>query len=101
MAYRSRLIEVVKYGNLPEYLAVIDAMNNRAQATGRIPATVLTPVAGLSNQVITETEFEDMTAYQAQVDSFWSDDEAIQLWRSKAAITMEGQSHSELLFVVT
>jgi hypothetical protein len=98
MPYRSRIIETVKYGSLPEYLTAIRDLNRIAESRGRVPSRVLTPVAGVSNQVILETEFPDMATLEAQINDFWGDDEALGVWRSKAAVTVEGASYSELLF---
>jgi hypothetical protein len=98
MPYRSRIIETVKYGSLPEYLSTIRDLNRIAESRGRVPSQVLTPVVGVSNQVVLETEFPDLTTLEAQINDFWADEEALRVWRSKAAVTVEGETYSELLF---
>ena len=95
--YRFRLIAQVKYGHFKEYSELSNKMNALCRERGWTEFTVLIPVVGVGNEVISEADYPDLATFQKAGEAFQTDAEAMNLSRSFADHTVQGSSRSELL----
>jgi hypothetical protein len=98
--YRSRLIAQVKYGHFKDYLELSKKMNELSRERGWTEYTILTPVAGVANEVIAEADYPDLATFEKEGDAFQADAEAMALNRSFAEHTVQGSARSELLATI-
>jgi hypothetical protein len=95
--YQLRNTVTVRYGKFREYHAAMGQLNEIARQRGWREASLLVPVAGVDNQYICQWGFETLADYERETESFYSDTEAMKVFRSAAELVIEGTSTSELL----
>jgi hypothetical protein len=98
---RFRNLCTVKYGQFREYFAACEELNAICRARGWAQATVLTPVAGLDNQVIVEFEYPDIETFNRESTAAQTDVEFMKVFRSTAEMIYPESGRSELLEVAT
>ena len=95
--YRFRNITQVKYGHFKDYFELSTKLNELARERGWTEFTLLSPVAGVANEVIAEADFPDLATFEKESDAFQFDAEAMNLDRSFAEHIVQGSARSELL----
>lgn len=94
--YRHRFYTQVLYGHFPAALTVWEQLNELARSRGWAESTFWVPTVGVMNELVVETGYPDLAAYQRQTDAFFSDPEAMKLFRSLNEFVAEGSGHDEL-----
>ena len=95
--YQMRNTVTVRYGKFREYHAAMEQLNEIARQRGRVEATLLVPVAGVDNQYVCQWEYETLADYERESESFYTDADAMKVFRGAADFVIEGSSRSELL----
>ncbi|HVB71290.1 MAG TPA: hypothetical protein VND83_07305 [Acidimicrobiales bacterium] len=67
------------------------------RARGWAESRLLSPVAGVGNEIVIEWEYPDLATFQKEMDSFLADQEAFQLFRAGGQYFVEGSIRNELL----
>jgi hypothetical protein len=96
MAYRHRYTTVVKYGHFNDVASVFHQLNEIAAARGWAQSRILVPFVGTNNEISVETEYADLATFEREMDAFYSDAEAMKVWRSAADYMVEGSSRDAL-----
>ena len=97
MAYRTRMIAMIKYGHFGEYLKMVKKLDEIGRARGWAAARLFVPTAGAGNELIIESEYPDLATLQKEHEEFYADEQAFQVFRSGAEHIVEGSVRSELL----
>jgi hypothetical protein len=95
--YRARAIVQVKFGRFKEYAEICEQVNQVARARGWAESTFWVPTTGTVNQVIIETEYPDLAAFQREEAAFYSDSEAMGLIARAVECLVEGSGRTELI----
>jgi hypothetical protein len=95
--YQMRNTVTVRYGKFREYHAAMEQLNEIARQRGWVEARHLVPVAGVDNQYVCQWEYETLADYERETESFFTDAEAMKVFRGAAEFVIEGSSMSELL----
>jgi hypothetical protein len=95
--YQLRNTVTVRYGKFREYHAAMEQLNEIARQRGWLEASLFVPVAGVDNQYICQWNYETLADYERETEGFYSDTEAMKVFRSAAKLVIEGTSRSELL----
>jgi hypothetical protein len=95
--YQQRNTVTVRYGKFREYHAAMEQLNEIARQRGWREASMFVPVAGVDNQYICQWDFETLADYERETEAFFSDAEAMKVFRGAAEFVIEGTSTSELL----
>ncbi len=95
--YQQRNTVTVRYGKFREYHAAMEQLNEIARQRGWVEAKRFVPVTGVDNQYICQWEFETLADYERETESFYTDTEAMKVFRGAAEFVIEGTSMSELL----
>lgn len=95
--YQLRNTITVRYGQFREYHAAMEQLNEIARQRGWVEAKRFVPVAGVDNQYVCQWEYETLADYERETESFYTDTEAMKVFRSAAEFVTEGTSMSELL----
>ena len=94
--YRHRLTVQIQYGHFKENLEVWEQLNELARSRGWQESTFWTPAVGTANEFVVETDYPDLATFQQQGDAFFSDSEAMTLFRSTSEHVVEGSGYDEL-----
>ncbi len=95
--YQIRNTVTVRYGKFREYHAAMEQLNEIARQRGWVEPKRFVPVAGVDNQYICQWEYETLADFERETESFYTDTEAMKVFRSAAEFVIEGTSTSELL----
>jgi len=99
--YRYREIQQVVYGHFNEFIKAWHELGAICQKRGWPEPSVWTPIVGVGNETIVETEYRDLASFQKAYEAFQSDAEAMKVYRGLAGIIVQGSSRSEILEPVT
>ncbi len=97
MAYRARQIGIIKYGQFGDYLKTFKKLEEVCRARGWAASRLLSPVAGVGNEIVIETDYPDLATFQKELDSFYADEEAFKLFRAGGQYFVEASIRNELL----
>jgi hypothetical protein len=95
--YRQRIRQQILYGQFREYTEIAEKVIALRQKLGLAPATLWAPTVGTANEVVWEIDYPDLASFERDNDSFYSNAEAMELWRLLWQITVQGSTHDELL----
>ena len=95
--YQIRNTVTVRYGKFRECHAAVEQLNEIARQRGWVEPKRFVPVAGVDNQYICQWEYETLADFERETESFYTDTEAMKVFRSAAEFVIEGTSTSELL----
>jgi hypothetical protein len=95
--YQLRNTVTVRYGKFREYHAAMEQLNEIARQRGWVEAKRFVPVAGVDNQYVRQWEYESLADFERETESFYTDAEAMKVFRDAAELVIEGSSTSELL----
>ena len=95
--YQMRNTVTVRYGKFREYHAAMEQLNEIARQRGWVEATLLVPVAGVDNQYVCQWEYATLADYERETESFYTDADAMKVFRGAADFVIEGSGRSELL----
>jgi hypothetical protein len=95
--YRQRMRQQVAYGRFREYMEIADALVTRRRELGLAAPTLWAPVVGAGNEVVWETEFPDLAAFERENAAFHADAEVMERWRSLWQLAVPGSTYDELL----
>jgi hypothetical protein len=87
----------VVYGQYREYLEIAAAVIGLARKRGLPAPTLLAPVTGTANDVIWETDYPDLPAFQRDNGAFYADAELMEQWRRLWQHVVQGSVQDELL----
>jgi hypothetical protein len=95
--YRFRFLVQVRYGHFKEHLEAWEQLNEISRSRGWAEATFWVPSPGTANEFIGEIDYPDLATYQREGEAFFSDTEAMKLFRSAMDLVIEGTGRTELL----
>jgi len=95
--YQMRNTVTVRYGKFREYHTAMEQLNEIARQRGWVEATLLVPVAGVDNQYVCQWDYPTLADYERETESFYTDSDAMKVFRGAADFVIEGTSRSELL----
>jgi hypothetical protein len=101
MMYRHRAYQQVVYGRFNDFLKTIEGLNAVAHQRGWPESSVWAPVVGTGNEAVLEAEYADLASFARVNSSFYSDAEAMKLYRGLAQFIVQGSAHDELIEMVT
>src|SRR5438105_13718872 len=96
MAFRVRMISEVKYGEFGAYLETVRRLSKIIEARGWAPCRIMVPTAGRNNEIVVETEYPDLAAFEAENAAFYGDSEAFEAFRAGAEFIVRGSSRTEI-----
>lgn len=99
--YRHRAYQQVVYGRFNDFLKTVEGLNAVARKHGWPESSVWGPVVGTANEAVVEEEYSDLASFEKYKVAFESDAEAMKLFRSSAALIVQGSAHDELLEMIT
>jgi hypothetical protein len=94
---RNRAIQTIKYGHFKEALEALTELNRICGEKGLNSSTFWSPLAGINNEIIIETEYESLADFERDAGAFYSDPDVMSLWRSMSEHVIEGSGRSELI----
>jgi hypothetical protein len=94
---RNRVIQTIKYGHFKEALEALTELNRVCVEKGLNSSSFWSPLSGINNELIIETEYESLADFERDSAGFYSDPDVMSLWRSAAEYVIEGSGRSELL----
>src|SRR5437660_11954220 len=97
MANRHRLMSTVKYGRFNDFVSNIKELNEICAARGWSPMRMMAPVVGENNLVVVESDYPDLATFEREMNEFYSDAEAMKVWRAGGDVIIEGTARDELL----
>jgi hypothetical protein len=95
--YRQRIRQQILYGQFREYAEIAEKVIELRQRLGLAPASLWAPTVGAANEVVWEIDYPDLTNFQRDNESFYSNAEAMEQWRLLWQLTVQGSTHDELL----
>jgi hypothetical protein len=95
--YRSRMRCEVVYGHFADVLRVMEEVNVLVRDRGWSEATIWTPTVGKGNELISEVDYPDLATLEREGEAFYSDAEAMALWRKTSEHIVQGSVYTELL----
>lgn len=95
--YRHRIRQQILYGQFREYLEVAEELMARREKLGLAASTLWAPTFGTANEVVWETDYPDLGAYERENAAFYSDADAMEQWRRLWQYTVQGSIRDELL----
>jgi hypothetical protein len=87
----------VVYGHFADVLRVMDELNKLMRDRGWSEFTSWTPTVGKGNELIFEAEYTDLATFERETQAFFSDAEAMALWRQAGEHIVQGSFYSELV----
>lgn len=94
---RERVIQTIRYGYFREARDGLEELARLCGEKGLRVFTCWAPVAGVSNEMIIETEYESLEEFEREQVAFYSDADIMKRWRDVAQYVIEGSGRSELL----
>jgi hypothetical protein len=79
-----------------EVLDLIREVDDIQAAAGRATGTVWTQVVGQFNEIVIETDYPDLTAYERETAALMSDPAAMKLFGRFEEITVSDKGYNEL-----
>lgn len=95
--YRHRIRQQVRYGQFREYMQIADGVIALRENLGLARARLWAPAVGAANEIVWETDYPDLAAFERENDLFYGDAEAMRQWRELWQLTVQGTIHDELL----
>jgi hypothetical protein len=94
---RERIVQTVKYGQFREALEAYTELNRTCGEKGLRPSTFWAPVAGVTNELVIETEYPSLADFERESAAFYGDADTMKLVRNAAQYIIEGSGRSELI----
>jgi len=94
---RNRVIQTIKYGHFKEALEALTELNRICGEKGLTSSTFWSPLSGINNELIIETEYDSLADFERDSAGFYSDPDVMSLWRSAGDHVIEGSGRSELI----
>jgi hypothetical protein len=94
---RNRAIQTIKYGHFKEALEALTELNRVCGEKGLTSSTFWSPLAGINNEIIIETEYQSLADFERDAAAFYSDPDVMSLWRSMSEHVIEASGRSELI----
>ena len=95
--YRHRIRQQILYGMFREYLEIAEEVMARREKLGLAASTLWAAAFGTANEVVWETDYSDLAAYERENEVFYSDAEAMEQWRRLWQHAVQGSVSDELL----
>jgi hypothetical protein len=95
--YQSINRVTVRYGKFREYHSAMQHLNEICRERGWVQGRLLVPMAGVDNEYIMQHDYDSLANYEREGEAFYSDPEAMKVFRDAAAFVIEGTSRSEIL----
>jgi hypothetical protein len=95
--YRHRIRQQILYGQFREYLEVAEEVMALREKLGLAASTLWAPTFGTANEVVWETDYPDLAAYERENEAFYSDAEVMKQWRRLWQHAVQGSIRDELL----
>ena len=95
--YRHRIRQQILYGQFREYLEIAEEVIALRRKLGLAAPTLWVPTFGTSNEVVWETDYPDLAAFQRENETFYSDAETMEQWRRLWQYAVQGSVQDELL----
>jgi hypothetical protein len=87
----------VAYGQFREYMQIADEVAAGRAKLGLAAPTLWSPVVGAGNEIVWETEYPDLAAFERENDAFHADASLMERWRALWQLVVPGSTHDELL----
>ena len=94
---RERVIQTVKYGQFREAREKVDELSRICETKGLRPLTCWVPLAGVTNELIIETEYPSLADFERENAAFYSDPDTMRALRGIAEHVIEGSGRAELI----
>ena len=94
---RERVFQTIKYGYFREALETLTELNRVCGEMGLRPMTFWAPVAGVTNELIIETEYASLADFEREVAALYADADAMKVVRRLSEYIVEGSGRSELI----
>jgi len=95
--YRHRMCQQILYGQFREYMEVAGEVMARREKLGLGASRLWAPAFGTANEVVWETDYANLAAYERENEVFYSDVEAMEQWRRLWQFAVQGSISDELL----
>src|SRR5207244_10222091 len=95
--YRLQQRQEVLYGHYKEFVDLVVEINALLRDRGLAPFKAWTPTVGRGNDIVLESEYPDLAAFERESESFNSDPELMKVWRRGAELIVQGSVVSEML----
>lgn len=79
-----------------EALDLFHEINEIQLAAGRVPGIVLTQVVGPFNELVIETDYQDLATYERETEALMLDPAALKLFPRFEEITVADKGYNEL-----
>ena len=93
---RYRNYQTVKYGHFAEFLEISEELNAVIKQRGLTPLVAWVPTVGTANQIVFESEYPDLTAYQRESEKIYTDAECMKLIRRESELVVQDSVRDEL-----
>jgi hypothetical protein len=94
---RERIFQTVKYGQFREAMQALSDLADLVEKKGMKRPSFWSPLAGQSNALIMEVEYESLAEWERENTAFYSDPELMAGLRSAVQYIVEGSAYNELL----
>jgi hypothetical protein len=95
--YRYRVFVEIRYGSFREFLEISEEMNSLSNARGWTQHTHWVATVGKGNELIIESEFPTLDAFEKESRAKSSDPDWMKLLRRSAEFVVQGSNRDELL----
>jgi hypothetical protein len=95
--YRHRIQQQIPYGQFREYREIAEEVMALREKLGLAASTLWAPAFGTANEVVWETDYPDLAAYERENEAFYSDAEVMKQWRRLWQFAVQGSIRDELL----
>ena len=91
------MCQQVLYGQFREYMEVAGEVMARREKLGLAASRLWAPAFGTANEVVWETDYTDLAAYERENEAFYSDADAMEQWRRLWQHAVQDSVRDELL----
>lgn len=95
--YRYRQTAQVLYGHFADYLGALEELNEIAADRGWRTSSFWVPVAGASNEIVLEVEYDSLAQYEEETNQLQSDAEFMKVVRRASQFVVQGSARDEIL----
>jgi hypothetical protein len=92
-----RNICTVKYGSFREFVHATEELMEICRQRGWAPGNLLTPMAGVNNQVVWQVEYPDLPTMQQENEAAQTDPEFMKIFRSAGELLYPESARTEIL----
>lgn len=95
--YRYRQTVQVLYGHFADYLQISEELNALAADRGWRAASFWVPMAGVSNELVMEIEYDSLAQLETEMDQIYADAEFMKTMRRGSQFIVQGSGRDEIL----